>query len=207
MATIAGDIDTLSRAILAEARVESDELRAAAQAAADAIRVTAEQDAARAREAILAQARQDVERLRGQSQATAQLDARARGLEHREKLLQQVFDRAAAQLPQVVRRSDYQNVAGRLLREAVSQLYVREAVVRADPSTQKTLTKEALAQVSSELGVELSVGAPLEKGTGVVVETPDGHLHFDNTLENRLARMRAPLRAAVYHVLMGELHE
>jgi len=38
----------------------------------------------------------------------------------------------------------------------------------------------------------------------VIVQTPDGHLNFDNTLETRLARMQNPLRADVFRLLTGE---
>ena len=47
------------------------------------------------------------------------------------------------------------------------------------------------------------MGEALEAGTGVLVQPPDGHLQFDNTLENRLGRMQSALRAEVYRVLTG----
>ena len=50
----------------------------------------------------------------------------------------------------------------------------------------------------------MKLAHPLEKGTGVVVETHDGHLQYDNTLETRLNRLQNLLRSPVYHLLMGE---
>ena len=61
-----------------------------------------------------------------------------------------------------------------------------------------------LEKISEELNVPLKLGAPLKKGTGAVVETPDGHINYDNTLETRLARLQNSLRSPVYHILMGE---
>jgi vacuolar-type H+-ATPase subunit E/Vma4 len=52
--------------------------------------------------------------------------------------------------------------------------------------------------------VEIEVGAPLEKGTGVMVESESGRMVFDNTLENRLNRLQNTLRSPVYHLLSGE---
>jgi vacuolar-type H+-ATPase subunit E/Vma4 len=48
------------------------------------------------------------------------------------------------------------------------------------------------------------MGETLEQGTGVVVETLDGHRQLDNTLETRLKRMEEALRTPVYRILTGE---
>ena len=37
-----------------------------------------------------------------------------------------------------------------------------------------------------------------------LVNAADGKIHYDNTLETRLARLQATLRSSVYKVLMGE---
>ena len=37
-----------------------------------------------------------------------------------------------------------------------------------------------------------------------MLETPDGHRRYDNTLETRLARMKDDLRTPIYHILMGD---
>ncbi len=61
-----------------------------------------------------------------------------------------------------------------------------------------------LDEISKGMKARLQLGEPLEKGTGVMVETSDGHLQYDNTLETRLNRMQGGLRSTVYHLLMGE---
>jgi vacuolar-type H+-ATPase subunit E/Vma4 len=91
-----------------------------------------------------------------------------------------------------------------LLREAVTQLKVDQAEVRADAATQKFLKGRALTSISKESGTKLSVGKTLDEGTGIVVDADNGRLHYDNTLETRLSRLQSALRSAVYHVLMGE---
>ena len=77
-------------------------------------------------------------------------------------------------------------------------------VVLADDETRRALDKAALADLAQELAVQLELGETLERGTGVVIVTADGHRRYDNTLETRLERMQATLRAPVYHILMGE---
>ena len=200
----AENIEHLSRAILEEARAEAEGIRAEAQAKSDEILKRAKEQAEAETKAILAKAGQEAERLRGQAVAAAQLKARALQLEHREKLLDGVFKAAAEKLADIPKRPDYDGIAARLLREALAQLRVAKAEVRAEAATAKVLTEAALKKIAGDLKVELTSGKPLEEGTGLMVDSAEGHLHFDNTFENRLSRLQNALRSAVYKVLMGE---
>ncbi len=198
------EIEILSRAILKEADVDAGQIKEEAKAKADAIRQRAREEAEKERREILDQARQEAERLRSQVVANAQLKARTLQLDHREKLLDRVFDAAKQKLPAIQKRSDYNKLAAQWLREALVQLKASKAVVRADPVTQKILKDGLLGELSKELNAEISMGDTLEEGSGVIVDAADGHLHFENTLETRLQRLQSSLRSAVHQVLMGE---
>ncbi len=204
MTTVEENIDALSSAILHEAREEAEKIRAEAETKADAIRKRAQEQADAERKEILDRATVEAERIRNQSVATTQLKARTMQLEHREKLLNQVFSAAAQQLPSMQQQPDYQQVARNLLKEALGQLKAKKALVRADAATQKLLGESVLADISNETKTELAPGKPLDAGTGVMVETEDGHLKYDNTLETRLSRLQSGLRSSVYRILMGE---
>jgi V/A-type H+-transporting ATPase subunit E len=204
MKTEVEDIERLERAILTEARDAADQIRSEAKAKADAIRKRGQDQAEAERRAILDRAQKDAERLRGQSVATAQLKARSLELTHREQLLDQVFKAATAKLPEVQKRPDYDQIAVMLLREALVQLRVKEAELRADERTLKSLEGQPLDEISKELGGNFTVADPLEEGTGVVVDAAGGKIHYDNTLETRLGRLQGSLRSSVYRILMGE---
>ena len=203
MKTEVEDIEMLERAILTEARDETEQIIAEAKKKAEAIRKRAQEQAEEERRAILERASQDAERLRSQAVATAQLKARSLQLAHREQLLERVFKAVKEKLPEVQKRPDYDQVVAMLLREALTQLRVNKAVVRADETTQKTL-KKSLDEISKELNVELTMGDVLEEGIGVVVDAADGKIHYDNTLETRLNRLQSTLRSSVYQILTGE---
>lgn len=204
MKSEAEDIEMLERAILMEAREEAEQMRAEAKEKAEAIHKRAQAQAAEERKAILERAQQDAERLRSQAMATAQLKARSSQLEHREKLLDGVFEEVKKQLIAVTKRPEYDAVAALLLREALTQLRVNKADIRADEATQKALKKGALDQVAKDLNGEFRLVGALEEGSGVVVDASGGKIHYDNTLETRLNRLQGTLRSTVYKVLMGE---
>ena len=203
MNTEAQDIEMLSRAILTEVRDEAEQIKAEAKEKAEAIRRRAQEQAEQERKAILDRAREDAERLRGQAVATAQLKARSLQLTKREKLLDRVFQTVRERLSDVQKRPDYDQITAQLLREALVQLRVNKAQVRADKATQAVLEKGALSDLSNELKGQFTSAGELEEGTGIIVDAADGKLNYDNTLETRLQRLEGTLRAAVYKVLIG----
>jgi V/A-type H+/Na+-transporting ATPase subunit E len=204
MNTKVQDIEMLERAILTEARDEAEQVKAQAKEKAEAIRKRAQEQAEQERNAILERAREDVERLRGQAIATAQLKARSQQLAKREDLLNRVFKTVREKLSEVQNRPDYDQIAALLLREALVQLRVNKAQIKADKTTQSILEKKALEEISKELNGEFTLTGTLEEGTGVVLDAADGKLNYDNTLETRLDRLEGTLRASVYRVLIGE---
>src|SRR5258706_266364 len=179
----------------------AEQILADAKEKADVIRKRAKEQAESERKAILDRAKQDADRLRSQASATAQLKSRSTQLELREKQLDRVFEEVKKQLDAVKKRPDYKDIVAMLVREALTQLKVTEAEIRADDSTQKVLK---LDEISKELNGKFSFGGKLEEGTGIVVNAAGGKIHYDNTLETRLSRLQSSLRSSVYKVLMGE---
>ncbi len=198
------NLESLSNAILGEARAEADQILADARAKANDTIQRAQEQAAQVRREILDRAKQEAERLRGQKLATAQMKARTMQLEHREKLLDRVFREAQNELSAVQQWSDYETIAQNLLREALIQLRASDVLIRADAQTQALFSRHFLSEISRELNVDIKVGEPLEQGAGVIVETINGHVQYDNTLQTRLRRMQSSLRSPIYHILMGE---
>jgi V/A-type H+-transporting ATPase subunit E len=198
------NMEPLSRAILKEAEVDAQQMREEAKVKADAIRQRGQEEAEKARREILEKAQQEAERLRSQTLASAQLKARTMQLEQREKLLDRVFQAAKEKLAEVQKRPDYDQLAAMLLREALTQLRVNKAEIRADQATRDLLEKKTLGDISSELNGQFTIVDTLEEGRGVVIDAADGRLHYDNTLETRLQRLQSTLRASVYKMLMGE---
>ncbi len=204
MSPVEGNLELLSDAVLSEARAEAEKILAEAKETADKIRSQALEEADQEYQAVIERAKQNADRIRRQSIATAQLNARTTLLAQREKLLVKVFDAANQQLPSIQQWSDYHKIAMNLLREALLNLNAKSVVIHADVTAQKFFTPQALQKLSEELKMELNLGEPLKQSTGVLIETEDGRLRYDNTLETRLSRMQNSLRTSVYHILMGE---
>jgi vacuolar-type H+-ATPase subunit E/Vma4 len=198
------NLDRLSKEIFTQAESETGQILAETKEKAEAIRKRARQEAADEKARILDQAKRDAERLRSQAVATTHMKARTLQLESREKLLTEVFDSARRNLAEVQQRSDYDAIVQRLIIEAVEQLGTKVVKLKADKATAKLITDKMLKEIAAQFKVKIEVAGTLDKGTGIVASTEDGHLTFDNTLETRLAHLETELRSPVYHVLMGE---
>lgn len=204
MVSIDENIKVLSRAVLNDVQGDAEQILEEAKEKVKGIRQRAQEQAEAERAKVLEQASVESERVRSQVVATSQLKARTRLLEQREKLLEEVFDTAKQRLSSVLRGSDYEKTAQRLLKEALLQLGGSTAIARADEETLKSLTTSLLEDISKETQMQIKLGDPLEKGMGVIAETEDGHRQYDNTLETRLKRMQDTLRTSVNRILMGE---
>jgi V/A-type H+-transporting ATPase subunit E len=204
MKSVEENMRALSRAVLSDARAEAEGIKADARAKADAIRQRAQEQAEAEKERKLKQAHQEADRIRGQAIAAAQLKARTLQLERREKLLNEVFDAARQRLPAVQQWTDYDQIVRQLAREAIERLGAETVRIRADERAQGVLADGVLAEIAKESGMQLQLGEPPERGTGLIAETVDGHRQYDNTLEARLSRWQNTLRSPVYHLLMGE---
>lgn len=204
MAPIEDNMDTLSQAVMSEARAEADKILAEARIKSDAVLQEAQQQAEAERKQILDRASQEADRIRRQANATAQIKARTIQLEQREKMLDRVFETAHQRLPSIQQWNDYDRIARQLLEEAIKRLGSNKVFILADQTTLQCLTGEVLADISKQMNVQLQVKETIKQGTGVIVEAEDGRRRYDNTLETRLSRMQDGLRAPVYHILMGE---
>lgn len=198
------NMDSLSHAILSEAHAEADKVLTDAKAKAEATRQKANKQAESVTKEILDRASQETERIRSQKIAATQLKARTMQLDSREKMLNKVFSEALNELPSIQQWTDYEDIAQSLLREAIAQLRTNEVTVHADSKTREHFSQQFLDDLSKELNVQINLGDPLTNDIGVIVESANGHLQFDNTLETRLKRMWNNMRSAAYHRLMGE---
>jgi V/A-type H+-transporting ATPase subunit E len=204
MTSVEEGIQGLSRAVLAEARTEAERLLADARTKVEAIHQQAQEQAEAEGREILERARAEAASIRSQCIAAAELEARTQRLERREKLLDSVFDAVQQRLPAVQQWTDYSRIVRQLAEEAVAHLGASSIRIRGDERAQAILEDGVLAEIASQAKAELQLGERLQKGTGVVAETADGHRRYDNTLEARLSRLRTALRAPVFHLLMGE---
>ncbi len=198
-----GSIQALENAIMAEANREARQILKEARTKADRIKRESQLETEIECKTIIQQARAEAEMMQGHAAAAAQLEAQTLKLQRREQLLVSVLSAARQRLSAVTQWPEYGDIVRELIREAAAKLNADELLIHTDATTQAVLSDAVLSELSATLAMRLTRGEPLLSGVGVVLETPNGHRRYDNTLETRMQRIQESLRTDIYHILRG----
>ncbi len=190
---------------MTEAKRDRQRIISAALAQAQELHEQAEAESTAERDRIQETAEAKALRIRREAVGSAGLEARALKVRRRESLLQHVFDETLEHLSNPSDLEDYRTIVEGLVAEASEHLGGLDVVkVSGDKETLALLDQSFLNHLSELVGYQVEVGEPLLEGTGIILESPDGRLRYDNTFQTRLNRMRSALRTSVYRILMGE---
>ncbi|MEJ2665856.1 MAG: V-type ATP synthase subunit E family protein [Deinococcales bacterium] len=204
MLDLHGDLE----ALVAEAqrRVEQRALEREAAAARRASEILegADADAAQTVKARHDHARVEANALRERLLAVGEMQAQRLMLEHREALLDAVWEETRRRLEAHTRDpSSYLATLRRLAALAARTLACDDIELATEPRGRALLTPERLEAWGREDGVRYRLAdAPLEASGGL--EASAGRLRFDATFEARLAHAREALREAVAARLLGD---
>jgi V/A-type H+/Na+-transporting ATPase subunit E len=134
--------------------------------------------------------------------AAAETEAQRHSLWARETLIQAAIAQARARAEQLAAGSEASRILTDLIREGLQPLPAGPVRVRLPPGC-AGLVDEASGQIADGLWVLRFVydGAT---GGGVIVETEDGRVRFDNSIAARIRRRRDPLRRAVADILCAD---
>lgn len=196
--------DILTKAIMEDAQSDAAKVREDAQQKADEIVRDANAEAASIRKDILDHAHQEAEVLKEEKLSEAKMKAQMQWLEHREVLLDKVFQEAKNRIQGLVLTSSYPKVLENLILETIANMQSDEIILHFDTISQKIISTDWIKELAENTQISLTIGETLQTGTGVTAGTKDGKRQFDNTLETRLQRQQQQLRSSVYHVMMGE---
>jgi vacuolar-type H+-ATPase subunit E/Vma4 len=182
-----------------EARVEKDKVLGDARKRAEEILGAARQDA----EEILISTRRrlESERIQARTRAAsaASLRAAALMLEAKDKAIQQVFERATAELKRASedptrRRAMLQH----FLNEAVQGIVTQGATLEVPPGD-----AEAAKDVCRTLHLSLEIRESPDVSGGVRLTTEDRRIVVENTIASRLGQTRSALVSRVAEILWG----
>jgi vacuolar-type H+-ATPase subunit E/Vma4 len=125
--------------------------------------------------------------------AMADAEGRKEWLQARDALIREAVDRARAQIANLAASPAAVRVLRDLIAEALAVLPDGPLRVRAPVEYTQALT-EALEQTADAGRLQPVFESDSVPGGGVIVETADGRLRFDNSFEARLRRQQEQLR-------------
>jgi V/A-type H+-transporting ATPase subunit E len=138
---------------------------------------------------ILAEGKKEAEKLEKQIVGNADLDSRNKQLLLVEESIEKVFEKAIAKLQNTDRGDEYSKLILSLLQESIDAIGTSEIIVQTN-SKDKSVVQSLLSKFS---GATLSSDV-IECLGGIRVQSKDGTMKFDNTIDARLDRLKPLIR-------------
>lgn len=140
-------------------------------------------------EKILAEGKKEAEKLEKQIVGNADLNSRNKQLLLVEESIEKVLEKAIKKIQDVDRNNEYSKLISSMLEESIKVIGTKEIIIRAN-SKDKSVVQALLSKFP---------GATLDTETieclgGVKIQSKDGTMTFDNTIDAKLERLKPLIR-------------
>ncbi len=192
---VIGDVQKEAEAIIAEAENEAKETLRAAK-----------EQAEKTYNAILSEATHKSEIKKRKIASVAEVELRNQLLQAKESLVDEAFTKATESLKAFVETDQYPAYLLKLLDSIAERMDQPVLVVEVNARDKTILTRNALKKISEKTKTELKLSEQnLSVMGGCRVQTEDGKIVYDATLDNRLDELKPELRAQIAKSLFGEV--
>lgn len=138
---------------------------------------------------ILSEGKKEAEKLEKQIIGNADLEARNKQLLLVEESIEKVFDAAIKKIKDADRSKDYTKLISSMLEESINAIGTSDIVIQTNskdkPAVESLLSKFPGATLSTDL---------IECLGGIKVQSKDGTMTFDNTIDARIERLKPLIR-------------
>jgi V/A-type H+-transporting ATPase subunit E len=202
MSRIKAGLAAIATEVLEDARKEAEAILHESEEDAKEILKTAKLDADKIYETIVGEATVRAETETRRFQSLTDVEKRNQLLQTKEKFVDQAFKGAIEKLKAFVKTKNYQDSLLELIEEAATRINSKKLVIHVNSADKQLLKQEDLHTFSKKLDTELTLAQTTEDHIGGCrLQTPDGTLTFDNTLENRLEKLKPTLRLETAKIL------
>ena len=138
---------------------------------------------------ILSEGKKEAEKLEKQIIGNADLDSRNKQLVLVEESIEKVFDKAIKKIQDADRNSDYSKLISSMLEESIRTIGTPDVIIQTNSKdksvVQSLLSKFPSATLSNDV---------IDCLGGIKVQSKDGTMKFDNTIDARLERLKPLIR-------------
>ena len=183
------------------------------QKEAQAVILDAENEAKQTLKEAKGQAEQDFQDIITQSQKQAEVEKRKIAslteveirnqlLQTKDDLVDEAFKRANSKLEEFTRTTRYHDYLLDLIAKAAKKVTEKRLLVEVNAADKLWLTQESLNLLGQKLQRELilSDGSGIFIG-GCIIQTEDGKMSYDSTIENMLQELKPTLRVEIAKML------
>jgi len=134
--------------------------------------------------------------------SVTEVEMRNRLLQTKEGLVDTAFDKALINLKNFVKTEQYHGYLLKLIEESAGRIGQKNLVIQVNTKDKEWLTQDMLNRLSKKLGKELKLSDENEDFIGgCKIQTVDGKITYDSTIDNRLQELKSALRVEVAKIL------
>ena len=203
--SIKDGLSAITSEVLGDVLKEAEDLILNAQARAKETLRIAKENADQIYKAMVDEASAKTQAEKRRAESLTEVDLRNRVLQTKEALVDKAFEEALAKLQEYVKTNGYHEKLLKFVEEAAKKLGSKNLVVLVNSADRAWLSQETLSTLSKKLQIRLELAAEPENCSGgYKVQTADGKLMYDNTIENRVQQLKAELRLEAAKILFEE---
>ena len=195
-------LSAIASEVLGDALKEAKDIILESEREAKKILKTAKEEAEKYSLATIDQARTKGETEKLKIASLIEVEMRNRLLQAKEILVDKSFQEALDRLKDFVKTEEYNDYLLELVEKTAERIGAEKLIVRVNANDKVWLMQNNLDALSKKLGCQLKLSDQVEDCIGgCKVQTLDGKVVYDNTIENRLQELKPALRLAVAKIL------
>lgn len=203
--SVKNGISAIAKDVVGDVQAEAEATILAAENEAKAILKGAKEQADQNFKTIITQAKSKAEAEKRKIASVTEVEMRNRLLQTKEDLVDAAFEKALAELRNFVETNNYHDYLLKIIQNAAERIGQKNLAIQVNAKDKEWLTQDMLNRLSKKLHCELRL---LEKNSdylgGCIIQTVDGKIIFDVTLDNRLQELKPVLRVELSKNLFGE---
>ena len=203
--SVKNGISAIAKDVVGDVQKDAEAIILAAENEAKTTLKAAKEQADQNYRATITQAKAKAEAEKRKIASVTEVDMRNRLLQTKEDLVDVAFEKALVELKNFTETADYHDYLLKVIQSAAQRMGQKDLVVQVNPKDKAWLTQDVLKRLSKKLHCELRLSDKTEDYLGgCIIQTEDGKIIYDATLDNRLQELKPVLRVELAKTLFGE---
>ncbi len=195
-------LSAIASELLGDAQGEAEATIVDAEKQAKEALQAAKQQADQSYQSIVSQAKAQAEAEKRKILSLAEVEIRNRILKIKEEIVDAAFNRSVEKLNAFVKTKQYRDYFLRLVEDSSKKIGFKYLIIHVNAKDKAWLKQVSLDNLSRKVQLEIKLSDQAENFIGGVrIETADGKILYDNTIDNRLQELKPYLRGEVAKIL------
>jgi V/A-type H+/Na+-transporting ATPase subunit E len=203
--SVKNGISAIANDVIGDMQKAAEAIILAAEKEAKATLKAAKEQADQNFKATIAQAKEKADAEKRKIASVTEVEMRNRLLQTKEDLVDVAFEKALVKLKSFVETAEYHDYLLGVIQNAAERISQKVLVVLVNAKDKDWLTQDTLKPLSKKLHLDLKLSDKTgDYLGGCIVQSEDGKIICDVTIDNRLQELKPALRVELSKILFGE---